>query len=281
VQIFVAHSASSEAISLAASIAYWLNDHGHTAKHGDDFTRNEKGFPTFNRSSISRHEIRSFFERSEALVAVFLDTSEDSQNVAFEMGYYLRQAKPERIIVVAPPERDLPPFMTTAHVIRYSPETKRRFFGEFKHAIDAIDALFRRSRRQVFLSYAKEDSDQVRELYDNLADAGYNIWYDLKKLVVGDDWDLKIVRAIQESVAFIACFSELSVSKRGYFNKELRRSLEVAEEFPEGAIYILPVKLGPCEVPPLFNKYHWCNLYEENGLEQLFKALDVAVYGSE
>jgi len=53
------------------------------------------------------------------------------------------------------------------------------------------------------------------------------------------------------------------------FQKELRRSLEVAEEIPVGDIYVIPVKLDDCEVPESLKKYHWCQSRDSNGYNHL------------
>jgi hypothetical protein len=39
------------------------------------------------------------------------------------------------------------------------------------------------------------------------------------------------------------------VTKEGYVQREIRRAIEVAEEKPEGTIFIVPVKLEECDVP--------------------------------
>ena len=72
--------------------------------------------------------------------------------------------------------------------------------------------------------------------------------------------------------------SSRAISKRGYFQKDLRRSLSVAEEVPEGTIYIIPVLLDlECteSLPQSLKKYHWILWREGDG--QLERALDFAL----
>jgi hypothetical protein len=46
-----------------------------------------------------------------------------------------------------------------------------------------------------------------------------------------------------------ALFSSTSVEKRGYIQKEFKFALDVLDEFPEGEIFVIPVRLDDCEIP--------------------------------
>jgi len=56
-------------------------------------------------------------------------------------------------------------------------------------------------------------------------------------------------------------------------------TLEVLDEMPEAAIFIIPVKLDECEAPQAISKLHWIGLFETTGFERLRKAIDNA-YGT-
>ncbi|MBK8784742.1 MAG: hypothetical protein IPO22_23775 [Anaerolineales bacterium] len=62
--------------------------------------------------------------------------------------------------------------------------------------------------------------------------------------------------------------------KRGYVNKEIRRALDVADEKPEGTIYVIPLRLDECE--PSFERLkqlHWADYFNPNSHEKLLKSL--------
>jgi hypothetical protein len=63
-------------------------------------------------------------------------------------------------------------------------------------------------------------------------------------------WTRSINTAISEADAFVACLSSGSVRKRGQFQGELRKALECAEKRPLDDVFLLPVRLEPCVVPP-------------------------------
>lgn len=126
----------------------------------------------------------------------------------------------------------------------------------------------------VFLSHAKEDSEQVAQLYENLRARGVNPWMDDENLVPGQDWKLEIERAIRESHVVIVCLSQSSVDKRGYFQKEIRIALDKYEQEPEGAIFLVPVRLEECEVPDRLGDPQWFDFHRDGeDFEDLLQAL--------
>jgi formylglycine-generating enzyme required for sulfatase activity len=128
---------------------------------------------------------------------------------------------------------------------------------------------------RVFLCHASQDKPAVRELYKRLsAEKWIDPWLDEEKLLPGQDFDLEIYKAARDSDAIIICLSKVSVAKEGYVNKEIRRALDAADEKPEGAIYIIPLRLDDCS--PSFErlrKLHYADYFTPNAHEKLIKSL--------
>ena len=138
------------------------------------------------------------------------------------------------------------------------------------------DTLTEFTRRlKVFLCHASGDKPAVRELYHRLRGAGYDPWLDEEKLLPGQEWELEIRRAVRYSDVVVICLSRRAVTKAGYVQKEIRYALDVADEQPEGAIFLIPVRLEACEVPQRLRRWHWVNLFEEPGYDRLLRALQV------
>ena len=132
-----------------------------------------------------------------------------------------------------------------------------------------------RRQPRVFLCHSKDDKAKVRELYHRLVADGFDAWLDEEKLMPGQDWDLEIRKAVRESDAVIVCVSNSSVTRAGYVQKELSFALDVADEQPEGTIFIIPARLEDCQIPTRINKWHWVNLFESNGYEKLKVSLKI------
>jgi len=101
----------------------------------------------------------------------------------------------------------------------------------------------------VFLSHASQDKEKVRELCNQLRKDGFDPWLDEERLLPGMNWDMEIEKALRASDALLLCFSELSVSKEGYIQREFKRAKRYQEEKPEGTIYLIPVRLDRCDLP--------------------------------
>jgi hypothetical protein len=128
-------------------------------------------------------------------------------------------------------------------------------------------------RLRVFLCHSSGDKPAVRDLYRKLGNDGFDPWLDEEKLLPGQDWADEIPKAIRASDAVVVCLSHSSVTKEGYLQREIKNALSAAEEKPEGAIFIIPVRLQDVEVPSRLRQWQWANLYEKDGYERLTRAL--------
>lgn len=130
-------------------------------------------------------------------------------------------------------------------------------------------------RLRVFLCHASQDKPAVRELYKRLlSEKWIDPWLDEEDLLPGQDFDLEIYKAARDSDAIIICLSKVSVAKEGYVNREIRRALDASDEKPEGAIFIIPLRLDDCS--PSFErlkKLHWADYFTPNAHEKLIKSL--------
>jgi hypothetical protein len=126
---------------------------------------------------------------------------------------------------------------------------------------------------KVFLCHASADKLAVRDLYKRLTADGVDAWLDVESLIPGQNWQVEIPKAIRASDVVIVCLSEKSVNKEGYVQKEIKFALDIADEKPEGTIFVVPARLEGCEVPDRLSMYHWVDLFEENGYEMLMRAL--------
>jgi formylglycine-generating enzyme required for sulfatase activity len=114
----------------------------------------------------------------------------------------------------------------------------------------------------VFLCHASPDKPLVRELYQRLcAEDWVDPWLDEEKLLPGQDWDIEIEKAVEDSGAVMVCLSGNSVTKEGYVQKELRFVLNIAYEKPEGSIFIIPVRLDDCDVPRRLGSWHYVDYF--------------------
>jgi formylglycine-generating enzyme required for sulfatase activity len=130
---------------------------------------------------------------------------------------------------------------------------------------------------RVFISYAKEDVEHAKRLYRDLKKAGFSPWLDAEELLPGQNWRNEIVQAVRESRYFVALLSERGLSRNGFVHRELKKALEVMEEYPEGGIFLIPARLDDCQ--PQDEKLrglHWADLFPDYdaGFGKIRRALE-------
>lgn len=126
---------------------------------------------------------------------------------------------------------------------------------------------------KIFISYAKEDFKYAEKLYDFLLSKNFDPWLDKKKLHVGQEWEFFIQEALQKADFIILLLSKISVSKRGYVQKEFRKVLDYCEYKLDSDIYVLPIKIDDCEVPMKLQRFQYVE-NNENVFTDVLNAID-------
>ena len=142
-----------------------------------------------------------------------------------------------------------------------------------RESIDSLCAAIRTRPIRVFLCHASDDKHEVRELHSWLTDHGFVPWLDERDILPGQDWHEAIKSAVRASDVVLICLSPTAVSKSGYVQRELREALDVADEQPFGAIFLIPTKLAACEVPSRLQHLQWVELYKAGGHDALLATL--------
>ena len=106
------------------------------------------------------------------------------------------------------------------------------------------------STDRVFLSYAKENINIVKDVYEGLKKRGLNVWFDKEDLKIGY-WKTQIEKAISRSRYFIICISEAALRKigdetPGFQDEELNTAYKIAEKQSDKNFSIVPVRLEDC-----------------------------------
>jgi serine phosphatase RsbU (regulator of sigma subunit) len=111
-----------------------------------------------------------------------------------------------------------------------------------------------------------------------LTQDGVDAWLDKAKLLPGQDWELEIRKAVREADVVVVCLSK-QFNQAGFRQKEVRLALDTAMEKPEGEIFIIPARLEECDTLESLRKWHWVDLYEDDGYKILMRALQLKLTG--
>jgi len=118
---------------------------------------------------------------------------------------------------------------------------------------------------QIFISYAKEDANIAEKLFQSLSELKeISPWLDSKILLPGMDWEEEIINAIEESQLVILILSFNSVTKTGFFQKEIKKAIDRFSLFPPGHIFIIPIRIDICEPKhEELKKLHYVDMFPD------------------
>jgi TIR domain-containing protein len=103
----------------------------------------------------------------------------------------------------------------------------------------------------VFLSYCRENAQEVATLRDELMTAGESVWWD-QNILPGQDWKFSIRQAMKQSYAIVLCLSAESQARTvsGIY-PEAMDAIEAYRRYAPGSTFLIPVRLSECEIPPI------------------------------
>lgn len=129
------------------------------------------------------------------------------------------------------------------------------------------------NKLKIFICYATNDKFAAIDLYERLSNDNFEPWLYEKNILPGQNWSYEIKKAVRESNIVIVLLSNNSVSKVGYVQKEIKQAIDVADEQPEGNIFIIPVKLEDCPTPERLKHLQWINFQEDGAYVRLIRSL--------
>jgi hypothetical protein len=80
---------------------------------------------------------------------------------------------------------------------------------------------------------------------------GLDVWWD-KDIKPGEDWTERIHNAMNSSCAVLVCLSsQLAHRSRSWVYREILDAIAALRETRPGSIFLIPVRLSKCEIPPI------------------------------
>jgi len=129
----------------------------------------------------------------------------------------------------------------------------------------------------IFISYARENIKEAKQIYEALTKKGHNVWLDIEKLIPGQNWKLEIRSEIENSNLFVPILSNDSVNKQGFFQKELKKGFEILETLPEGDIYMVPIKIDDCKSPKMIDHIHYAEMFNGDGVNNIVELIEKCI----
>ncbi len=129
-----------------------------------------------------------------------------------------------------------------------------------------IDWLARRilravKRPKIFISHASEDRSFVEQLVARLKLDGVDTWLDTVEIRVGDSIYERINAGLEQSDFFAVVLSNASAASEWVLN-ELASATSL-EKLRKRKVFVLPILLNECDVPPLLRDRRVANFKED------------------
>ncbi len=96
------------------------------------------------------------------------------------------------------------------------------------------------SKKKIFISYSRADSDYVSRLVDAFRSKGFDVWFD-KNIRSGNEWDNTIEREIKNADAMVLILSNTSVQSDNV-KDEMSYAMQLSKN-------VIPIKIEECDVP--------------------------------
>jgi TIR domain len=83
----------------------------------------------------------------------------------------------------------------------------------------------------------------------------------------------EIPKALKALDLILIFFSENSIMKRGYVQREFKLTIDIWKEIPEGMIHTIPVRLDQCRIPDQFRMFQGVDLFGTRGFDRILQAI--------
>jgi DNA-directed RNA polymerase subunit RPC12/RpoP len=127
---------------------------------------------------------------------------------------------------------------------------------------------------RVFICHSSRDKSFVRDLVSRLQDDGIETWFDEVEIKIGDSIHRKINDGLKKTDFFAIVLSKASVKSR--WVQEEVSSESSMEKLSASGIFVLPILLETCEVPPLLLDRRYANFRDDP--ESAYSELVDAIY---
>lgn len=128
-------------------------------------------------------------------------------------------------------------------------------------------------RPSVFIGHSSVDKPFVRRLVTQLNNDGVETWLDELEIRIGESIHQKVNEGLKRSDFFIVVLSQASV-KSPWVQEELSSAAHI-EKYAAKGVFILPILLEECDVPPLLLDRRYANLKDdpESAYQELLDSL--------
>ncbi len=118
--------------------------------------------------------------------------------------------------------------------------------------------------KDVFLSYSRTDFEIAQKISIDLSEVGISCWIDTEDIYAGENWRIKIKKAINNCPFFLCLLSNKAQKTRGFRHNEIKQAIEIVKILPPDQVYIIPARIEECVVLyEEFENLNWVDLFPD------------------
>lgn len=114
----------------------------------------------------------------------------------------------------------------------------------------------------VFLCHSSVDKTFVSDLADRLIATDIDVWFDQLEIKIGDSIHQRINEGLKKSDFFVIVLSRASVESK-WVQKELSSAASLEDLQDNKGVFVLPLLLEECDVPPLLLDRRYANFKDD------------------
>lgn len=115
---------------------------------------------------------------------------------------------------------------------------------------------------KVFLCYPSEVEGTAREVKAFVRSVDIECWFDKDSLVAGEDWDRSRRIALEQADVVLVLCAAATTQRNGVYQRELNEALRLSEDRRVGTVYILPLRIEDCPLPPELRRLQYVDHFD-------------------
>lgn len=131
-----------------------------------------------------------------------------------------------------------------------------------------------KKKPKIFISHTKKDKPFVRQLVSMLKKDGIDTWFDEVEIKIGESIHQKVNEGLKQSDFFAVVLSKSSIQSK-WVQEELS-SASSMEKYNSSGIYVLPIQIEECDIPPLLLDRRYANFKDDP--DSAYQELVDAIY---
>jgi TIR domain-containing protein/uncharacterized protein DUF3298 len=126
---------------------------------------------------------------------------------------------------------------------------------------------------KIFLGYPSERMSEAKRVWTFLSSLGLDIWFNEDRVLPGQIWRREQDAAQETADLILHIISPEVLNRAGEVQRELKRTLELADSRPFGDMFLIPIRVEGAPLPTELSRFQYVDLQREDWQYRLCKSI--------